>query len=282
MPELPEVETVAARLREVLVNQTITGLEVLNPKSFSGEVDQVIGKTITAVERRAKNLSLVLSNDLVLLTHLKMTGQLIYVSGERRLGGGHPTADWIYALPSAHTRIHYRLSSGDDLFFNDMRKFGWMRLVERAVLEKEWALLGPDINSPHLTRDYLIEQFGRRRVPIKQVLMEPKVVGGIGNIYACDGLNKARISPFRPAHTLTSVETEQVMITAREVIGRAIELGGTTFDGKYVGSDGLSGGYQNETLAYGREGLPCYNCGRPIAKDKLAGRGTYYCPHCQI
>lgn len=282
MPELPEVETITRRLSAVLPGKVIEGVTVYSTKSFSGQQTAIIGARIDAVERRAKVLSLVLSNGLKIATHLKMTGQLIYRDSSTRVGGGHPTADWVNDLPSKHTRIEYQLSAGAQLFFNDQRLFGWMKVLPEGEHAALFADFGPDIIEPAVTVEYLAPLFARKSAPIKQVIMDNQVVAGIGNIYACDCLNLARISPFRPAKSLTAKEVGVLLVAAKQVIARGIELGGTTSDGKYVDINGFAGGYQHELLAYDRLDKPCYNCGSNIIKSKLGGRGTYWCPVCQV
>jgi formamidopyrimidine-DNA glycosylase len=282
MPELPEVETIARRLQQVLPGKKILGVSPLAAKSFIGDPKQLVGATIIRVDRRAKVLSLVLNNGWYVATHLKMTGQLIYIDPSRRVGGGHPTADWTRQLPSSHTRIHYTLSDGADLFFNDQRLFGWMKVLSEFEHATLFAHHGPDITEDQVTVEYLQPLFARRTLPIKQVIMDNQIVAGIGNIYACDCLNLARIAPNRAAKTLTRKEIETLLAAAKQVINRAIELGGTTSDGMYVNIDGFAGGYQEEVLTYGRMGQPCYNCGSNIIKTKLGGRGTYWCPVCQV
>lgn len=282
MPELPEVETIKRRLNEVIPGKQIAKVIVLKDKSFVGNPEVLVGKTIYQVTRRAKILHFHLDDDLHLLTHLKMTGQLIYVDGDQRIGGGHPTADWINQLPGAHTRIQYRFADGSQLFFNDLRIFGWMKLASPAEVLAIEDQLGPDVNSEELTFEYLQEKLARRSQPIKVVIMDNAVMSGLGNIYTCDTLNLARLSPFRPANSLSPEEVERLLLSAKAIITKGIELGGTTFDGKYLDIHGLAGEYQGVALTYGREGQPCYNCGSPIKKVKLGGRGTYYCEVCQL
>ena len=281
MPELPEVETIKRRLQEVIPGKRINDVQVFKDKSFQGEPEALINRVIEKVTRRAKILNFHLDSGLHLLTHLKMTGQLMYVDDTRRVGGGHPTDDWVKELPSKHTRIQYSFDDGTHLFFNDQRIFGWMRVAtpeEYAGMIEE---LGPDVNSDELTYEYLRDKLARRRQPIKVVIMDNTVMSGLGNIYACDTLNAARISPFRLANSLSPEEVERLLQTAKAIINLGIDLGGTTFDGKYVDIHGMAGGYQSHALTYGREGLPCYNCSSPIKKSKLGGRGTYYCEVCQ-
>lgn len=282
MPELPEVETIRTRLSEVIVGHTITSVEILRAKCFQGDQNQLIGAVITAVERRAKVLSLELSTGQSLLIHLKMTGQIIVISNQQRVGGGHPTADWVRDLPSTHTRVIFHFQDPNTtLFFNDQRVFGWLKLVDVHQKQIELAHYGPDIISPDMTPERFWDGLQRTRRPVKVRLMDSQFVAGVGNIYACDALNRAGISPLRPSNSLTRLEAEKLYTATVAVIQKGIELHGTTFDGKYVGVDGFAGGYQKEILVYGRKDQPCKQCGQRIAKQTLAGRGTYYCPSCQ-
>lgn len=283
MPELPEVETIRRRLAEVVVGKVIAGVSVFRTKSFVGDQAAIVGTTIVAIRRQAKVLEIALSNQLSILVHLKMTGQLIVACGDQRVGGGHPTADWVRDLPSKHTRVEITFQDEDtQLFFNDQRVFGWLKVVDNTQKKTELAQYGPDINDLQLTTDYFWQGLQKTRMPIKVRLMDSHFVAGVGNIYACDALNLAKISPFRAANTLSRDESDRLYMAAKQVIERGIALGGTTFDGKYVGIDGFAGGYQAEVLTYGRKGEPCKNCGTALEKATLGGRGTYYCPTCQV
>lgn len=281
MPELPEVETIKRKLSSLIIGKKIIGLEVLKEKSFHGDVSHIIGQEIVGVQRRAKILQLVLRDELRLLAHLKMTGQLIYVDEKRKIGGGHPSADWINDLPSKHTRVIIHLSGDATLFFNDMRIFGWLKLVSENSVKNEFKNYGPDINDPNLDSKYLQKKLAKKRIPIKQALMMNEIVAGLGNIYVCDALNLSCIDPFRPAQSLSFEEIEKVLDASRIVIQRGIESGGATIN-DYVHVDGLAGNYQNQVLVYGRTGEKCKNCGGEIKKSKIAGRGTYFCEGCQI
>lgn len=281
MPELPEVETVKRRLKEILPGKIIQSIKVLHDKSFGGLKRALQGQEIQDVTRRAKVIRIHLPGKQNLLTHLKMTGQLIFVDNQTRVGGGHPTADWVKDLPGKHTRLIYDFTDGSKLYFNDQRIFGWMRLMSDEEVQAQWSQYGPDINDDSLRADYLHDKLANRRIPIKQAIMMNQIVAGLGNIYACDALNIAQISPFRPAQSLSKAELEKLLEAAQQVIGEGLEYGGTTYDGKYVHVDGMSGSYQDVIRAYGREGEKCYQCDGEIVKDKLGGRGTYYCSQCQ-
>lgn len=282
MPELPEVETVRRQLEKVIVGKEIAGIEVFKAKSWSGEIPTVLHQQVKGVSRRSKVLLIRLTNDLTLMVHLKMSGQLIYVDGAFRTGGGHPTADWIQELPSSHTRIAFTFSDQTKLFFNDQRIFGWVRAVNNHLAEQSLEGLAPDVIDPAITAEYLFQKASKRKMPIKQFIMDNQIVAGVGNIYACDALNLAKISPLRPASSIPKAKMEVLLKSMREVIELGIELGGATAHGKYVHVSGLAGKYQDRMRVYDKKGQPCPNCGKMIIKIKLGGRGTFYCPNCQI
>jgi formamidopyrimidine-DNA glycosylase len=281
MPELPEVETLKRRLQEILPGKIITAIKVLHDKSFGGNPKQLQNQKILDVTRKAKIIRIHLPNNLNILTHLKMTGQLIFTDNGNRVGGGHPTADWVKNLPSKHTRLIYDFTDGSKLYFNDQRIFGWMKLMSDGEVELEFSKYGPDINEDALTASYLQEKFSNRRIPIKQAIMMNPIMAGLGNIYACDALNIAQISPFRPAKSLAAQELKRLVKASKQVIREGLEYGGATYDGKYVHIDGMSGSYQDIMRVYGREGKDCNQCKGLIIKNKIGGRGTYYCQNCQ-
>lgn len=286
MPELPEVETIARRLAAHLIGATITGFHVHHPKLVQQPLSNIVGTHITAIERRAKILRFRLSNDLNILIHLKMTGQLILlVSDGQRLGGGHPTSDWVLELPSKHTRASFDMLTSKNeaikLFFNDMRLFGWIRVLSNDQVLDEYSKYGPDILDPVVTPAYFFAQLSRTKRPIKLVLLDPSIIAGVGNIYACDALHLANIHPQRSAQTLTESESNAVLASAVEVIQLGIELQGATIH-SYSQVDGLAGGYQHRMRVYGKAGQPCGVCATLIEKYALSGRGTYFCPQCQV
>jgi formamidopyrimidine-DNA glycosylase len=281
MPELPEVETVVRQLRSVILHKKIAEIEVLKAKSLSGDQALIIGEEITEISRRAKIIRIHLANEQNIVIHLKMSGQLIYVDGEKRVGGGHPTPDWVNALPSSHTRVVFTFDDRTKLFFNDQRIFGWIKIVTHAEVENLMKGLAPDIIDPAVTAQYLFQKAAKRKMPIKQFIMDNQIVAGVGNIYACDSLNLAKISPLRPASSIPLAKMDRLLHSMREVIDLGITLGGATADGKYVHVSGLAGKYQDVMRVYSKKGNPCPNCGAMIIKIKLGGRGTYYCPNCQ-
>lgn len=283
MPELPEVETIRRQLTKVLSGKEVEKIEVLREKSFSGDPNKIKGWVIDKVDRKSKVLEIYFKNknDLV-ICHLKMTGQLIFTEGQKRIAGGHPTADWVRDLPSKHTRIIWYFKDGSKLFFNDMRVFGWMRLTALDKYEKDKKKAAPDIIDNEFTKDYLFDVLKKSKKAIKLILLDQEKIGGAGNIYVNDALFLAKILPTRSASTITRRESDKIWENLRRVIDLGIVYGGASAaDDKYVNTSGLGGKYQEHFQVYQREGQNCRVCGTKIEKIKIGGRGTYYCPHCQ-
>ncbi len=280
MPELPEVETIKRRLAEKIVGKKIGKIEVLREKSFQGNPDQILGLAVTAVTRHAKMICLHLADQPALLVHLKMTGQLIFKDGDIKVGGGHPTADWIGSLPSKHTRVRIDFTDQTTLFFNDQRVFGWLKMIDQDRLADELRNYGPDVIDPIVTTEFLWSKFQHRSVPVKLAIMDNKLISGVGNIYANDGLNLAKIDPRRPAKLLTKTEVKRLHRALLTVINSGIALGGASMK-DYLNIDGLSGGYQNVVRVYQKEGQPCPNCGHGLVRIKQGGRSAFFCPNCQ-
>lgn len=281
MPELPEVETISRQLNEAIRGRTILSVEVLNERSFWGDAKKLCGWEIRSVSRKSKIIQMqFVHQEEVVLVHLKMTGQLIFVDGDKRIVGGHPTPDWVSKLPSRHTRVIWNFKDGTKLFFNDMRIFGWMKLVSRREYEME--LLGkvPDVIDADFTTEYLISILKKSTKLVKQVLLDQDKIGGIGNIYVNDALYLAGIRPDRKANSLTLEEAKKVHKAAVKVIRDGIKYGGASAS-NYVQVTGLGGTYQDHFLVYKKEGQKCSRCGGTIKKIKLGGRGTFYCPNCQ-
>ena len=281
MPELPEVETIVRELDRVLPGKKITAVSVLRAKSFIGDEKELVGKTIGSVERRSKMTVVGFSHyPKKLVIHLKMTGQLIYLSGTHRVVGGHPTPDWVNELPSKSTRIVMELDNGAKLFFNDLRVFGWMKIIQNSEFRIQESRMPPDVTSEEFTVEYFAKVLGKSGRPIKLVLMDQAKFGGVGNIYANDALYLARISPKRKAKEITEKEEGELYEAVKKVINLGIKYGGASVD-KYVDAAGMGGKYQEHFLVYGRNGQKCTRDRDVIKKIKLGGRGTYYCPGCQ-
>lgn len=301
MPELPEVEAIRLKLDQVLRDRKISKIDLLREKSFPHFEEKsvlVLDQKILGVKRRAKVLNFVFENDYSFLAHLKMTGQFIFrgTDGEK-IGGGHPTADWVNELPSKHTRIIFNFDDGSKMFFNDMRVFGWVKVFADQELADQFAHLGPDILSESeieavyagdmeggqsdFDLDYLMEKAKRRTVSIKQFIMNNQVICGVGNIYASEALFDSRLSPIRPASKVKRKEMKKLLASMKKIVKQSVLKGGTTFDGKYVGVDGFAGGFQDDLNVYGRTGEACVVCGAKIERIKQGGRSTFYCPICQ-
>ena len=313
MPELPEVETIARDLTGHILNRRITTVEVFSAKTVSprGAVfkKNLLGRKITKIARRGKLLILSLSQIVpankklaaepldYLLIHLKMTGQLIYIDKTSRVAGGHslkarpqasrpttPTA-WSASvggqLPNSHTRALLNFAGGGQLFFNDLRKFGYLKLATAAELEK---LLKNNYGPEPLTLAFSLSAFSailkNKKTKIKALLLDQKMVAGLGNIYVDETLYAARIRPTRPAGSLKPAEIRALWLAINRIIGLAIKHRGTTFS-DYVDSRGRPGNFSRFLRVYGRSGEKCPNCQGPILKIKVAGRGTHYCPNCQ-
>jgi formamidopyrimidine-DNA glycosylase len=289
VPELPEVETVKRFLEAKILNQTITSLTILTPKSFTSKKNLVEGQKIIKFTRRGKQLSAHLSNDLILLFHLKMTGQLIYVPPPSRVspeGGkvllGHPTKNPFNQLPNKSTRVIFKFKNQSKLFFNDQRKFGWIKIFTPHSLKQFQHHLGIDILNPKFTFDYFCQSLQPTMAPIKSVLLNQSLFAGIGNIYANDALFLAKIHPQTPANQIHRTSALSLYKSVLLVINQSIAAGGSTAkDNKYVRPDGSFGENQFQFRVYQKAGEPCLLCHAKIERFTLAGRGTFFCPNCQ-
>lgn len=287
MPELPEVETVRRGLFELIRGLTIKRVRHDTPKSFPNadqDVEQFfIGADVTDVRRRAKVLLIDLSTDYTIVIHLKMTGQMVY-RGTAVFGAGHPNDSLIGQLPDRSTRVDIEFTDASHLFFNDQRKFGWMRLMPTVEVPNIDFMkkVGPEPLEADFTPAQFAERFKRRaKTSIKAALLDQTVVAGVGNIYADESLWGAKIHPRRLVQTITAQEFEALYHELRDVMGLAIEKGGST-DKNYVNAEGKRGSYMDFARVFRREGKSCSRCGTEIVKFKTAGRGTHICPHCQV
>jgi len=281
MPELPEVETIAKQLGSVLAGNRIVGLTVLSVKSFVGVKTDVVSQKIVSVSRRAKVIIITLDNGKYLLFHLKMTGQLIYIDQNHRIAGGHADHDWHAELPNSHTRIIFDLGDERKLYFNDMRKFGWCRVLTKKELDEYLAKYGPEPLDSGFTLEYLKGKALSSKIAVKKFLMDQSIIAGIGNIYADETLFAARIHPLRPVGSLTDKEWNSVIREAKRILAFAVTKGGTT-DSDYVNAYGTKGGMQDFLKVYHHAGEPCPDgCGGKIEKIVVGGRGTHFCPACQ-
>ncbi|HEX8932275.1 MAG TPA: bifunctional DNA-formamidopyrimidine glycosylase/DNA-(apurinic or apyrimidinic site) lyase [Patescibacteria group bacterium] len=272
MPELPEVETIKLGLQKYLVGHTLVEIELRLPKQFHGDKAQAIGAKILAIRRFGKGLVIDLDNQFSLAIHVKMTGQLIYDAGEKKLD---------LSLPDKYTHIIFHLDHGATLYYRDVRQFGWVKVVPTVdILDLPFFKnLGKE-PLKDLTLDYFRLLIKRYQTPIKQLLMEQRKVAGIGNIYANDALYLAKIHPKRKAASLTDQEIKQLFIAVETVLQKGIKTGGAS-ERDYVNAIGGKGSYQKYFQVYKKTGQPCRRCGTIIERITQGGRGTFFCPICQ-
>ena len=274
MPELPEVETVRVQLEPKLVGLGLERVEILDPRLTrpddpAGVAAELEGERVAALERRGKYLIVRFESGRVLLIHLRMTGQLLHVNGAPLPAG------------DAHRRAVVRLDDGADVIYRDVRRFGTWQLVEADELEPYLATrIGHEPLVRRFTSTRLAETLAGRRAPVKAVLLDQRRLAGVGNIYADEALWRARIHPLQPAGELGPDEIAPLHRGIRAALRAGIARQGATLR-DYRSPDGARGTMQEEFRVYGRAGEPCERCGTPIEKIRAAGRGTWYCPHCQ-
>ena len=286
MPELPEVETVKRGLDRLIVGKEIMAVSHDWPKSFPNDEESVnqfmIGATITGLRRRGKAMMIDLSTNYSLVIHLKMTGQLVFV-GKERFGAGHPNDSLVGELPNKSTRVTITFADSSTLFFNDQRKFGWVKLLPTVQVEQLefFKKLGPEPLVDSFSNTNFIDRVKRRKnTSIKAALLDQTVLAGVGNIYADESLFGAGLHPARRVGQLTNKQLAKLMDEVRTVLELSIEKGGST-DRNYVNAEGKKGSYIDFAKVFRREGQPCLVDGSVILKTRVAGRGTHYCPTCQ-
>lgn len=287
MPELPEVETVRIGLKRLIVNKKIVSEIHDWDKGFpntSADVSQfLIGSNVSDVRRRAKVLMIDLDTKYTLVIHLKMTGQLVY-RGNENFGAGHPNDSLIGKLPDRSTRVVLDFSDGSKLFFNDQRKFGWMRLLPTIEVPNIDFMkkVGPEPLESAFNGKILYERLQRRKnSSIKAALLDQTVLAGIGNIYADEALWGAKIHPETKVNQVSQPQVTKLYNEIVTVLELSIEKGGST-DRNYVNAEGKRGSYIDFARVFRRENLPCPRCGTTIIKIRIAGRGTHVCPKCQV
>lgn len=312
MPELPEVETVRRGLKRLIVGRKILNVEIYNPKSFQasgGDIEQfILGAEIVGARRRAKVLIIDLSTNYSLVIHLKMTGQIVF-RGDEHWGAGHPNESFLDELPNKSTRVEFelggvlsdqtlgrplaaagpRLGSRETdqttvrLFFNDQRKFGWIRLVPTAaVTEMDFIQkLGPEPLTGEPAAEFLKRVRRRNNTTIKAAILDQSVIAGIGNIYADESLWAARVHPATRVRDLSDKKLREILACAIDIMQKSIDSGGSTMK-NYVKADGTRGNYLEKFAnVFRRDGEACPRCGTTIEKIRVAGRGTHICPKCQ-
>ncbi len=287
MPELPEVETVRSGLARLVVKKTIRSISHDTPKSFPNphsEVEQfAVGAHVLAVRRRAKVLMIDLSSGYTFVVHLKMTGQLVF-RGQEMFGAGHPNDSLVGQLPDKSTRVVMEFMDGSHLYFNDQRKFGWMRLMPTlSVPEIDFMKrVGPEPLEQAFTGKVLFDRLQRRKgTTVKAAILDQSVLAGIGNIYADESLWGAQLHPAMLVKNLTKKQVDLLASEIKYVLALAIEKGGST-DRNYLDAEGKKGSYLTFARVFRREGQACPRCGSAIEKTRVAGRGTHICPNCQM
>jgi formamidopyrimidine-DNA glycosylase len=273
MPELPEVETVRARLEPVLTGRRLEQVEIydhrltrpMDPRVVAAELE---GERVRRVERRGKYLVVRFESGRALLIHLRMTGSL------RHAPDGKLSKD-------PHRRAVVRLDDGSDVAYRDVRRFGtWLLLEEDALQQYLAERLGGEPLDRAFTSRRLAERLARRRAPIKAALLDQRTLAGLGNIYVDEALWRARIHPFRPANELSEEEIVQLTRAVKNALRAGIARQGASLR-DYSTPDGRRGRMQSAFKVYGRADRPCERCGTAIEKTRIAGRGTWYCPSCQ-
>ena len=313
MPELPEVETVRRGLANLLPGRTVLRSTTIDsPKSFPNapsDVEQFLYEaTIVGVRRRAKVLIIDLSSEYSLVVHLKMTGQLVF-RGEDRVqnleygirnlevkisetsepptsfAGGHPNDSLVGKLPDRSTRVQIDFTDGSHLFFNDQRKFGWIKLVPTTMVEQMpfFQKVGPEPLDPKTKSEEFIQRVRRRSGSmIKPVILDQAVIAGVGNIYADECLWAAHIHPETRSGKLSDEQLNTLFIELVKILQLSIDQGGST-DRNYVDAEGRKGNYLKFANVFRREGQACHrHPDQEILKIRVAGRGTHICPVCQV
>lgn len=281
MPELPEVESVKLQLNKYLVGHTIQKVEIRNQKIFDGNPKDIEGAKVKNVRRFAKVLSIDLSNNKSLIIHIKLTGQLLY-RGPNLKTPETLSKKVVGGIPGPHTHVIFHLNGGGFLYYNDVRRFGWIRVYDTDKVETEGFVqkLGPE-PFKNLDLDYFKKILSKTGRAIKVVIMDQSKIGGVGNIYASDALWLSKINPKTPAKNLSEEQTEKLFDAIHEVLKNGLKYGGAS-ELAFVTPDGAEGKYQEHTLVYGKQGTLCKNCKKEkIEKYFLGGRGTYVCPVCQ-
>ena len=272
MPELPEVETVRRALAPVVTGARIVDAAIVDQRlvrPFDPDVvaAELVGERVSELDRRGKYLIVRFDSGRVLLIHLRMTGSLRHgATGSLQ--------------PDAHRRAVLSMDNGSDVAYRDVRRFGTWELLESGEIDGYLAAkVGPE-PLERLSARQLGAALARRRAAVKSVLLDQRVVAGLGNIYADEALWRARVHPLRPASSLDRDEVERVHRSIRHVLRLGIHNGGSTLR-DYAAPDGSTGEMQNEFRVYGRDDEPCHRCRSHIDKIRVGGRGTWFCPTCQ-
>lgn len=287
MPELPEVETVRRGLAKLLPGLCVESVVHDWAKSFPNSPADVnkflIGSLVVTIRRRAKVLMIDFNSGYSLVIHLKMTGQLVFRGKQGVFGAGHPNNSLIGKLPDKSTRVTIKFTNGSKLYFNDQRKFGWVKLYPTVEIPNIEFMkrVGPEpLADTFLVKEFRQRFMRRKNTNIKAALLDQTVIAGVGNIYADESLWGARIHPSTLVKNLSSSKLNTLFTELQYVLQLAIEKGGST-DKNYVDAEGKRGSYMDFARVFRRENLACPRCQSIINKTRVAGRGTHICPKCQ-
>jgi formamidopyrimidine-DNA glycosylase len=288
VPELPEVETVCRQLEPEIEGRRIERLEVLDarwcrPMAPAELEAAVAGARIEGLGRRGKYLLLGLDGERTLVMHLRMTGNLILVEGERKLdpSEGRRLYEAERSTSVRHLRARFRLDDGRQLWFTDPRRFGEAFLIDDAGLDARFVKLGVEPFSEEFTPEALGRMVAGRTAPLKSFLLDQSGIAGVGNIYADEALFRARLHPLSPAGSMKAGHLEALRDAVVAALEAGIDGGGASID-DYRDGRGEKGTMQDEFLVHTREGEPCPRCDGMIARIVVSGRSTYYCPNCQV
>jgi formamidopyrimidine-DNA glycosylase len=276
VPELPEVETVRRGLQQGVAGRELRAVEVLHPRAVRRHeagpadfADRLAGRTLLSAERRGKYLWLPLDDGNAVVGHLGMSGQLLVVPPD--------------SPDQVHLRIRFRFADpGRELRFVDQRTFGGLAVAPLVGgVPVPVAHIALDPFDPAFDDDAFVEGLRRRRTGVKRALLDQTLVSGVGNIYADEALWRVPLHWARPTETLPRATARELLRHVREVMGEAIEAGGTSFDALYVSVNGVSGYFDRSLNAYGQQDRPCARCGTPVRRDAFMNRSSFSCPRCQ-
>jgi formamidopyrimidine-DNA glycosylase len=281
MPELPEIESIKKQLGRLLSGHKIVSVEIKSRKTFQGDEKKIIGGKVVGTRRFGKVSVIDLDNGYSVITHLKLTGQYIY-RGPNLLNPKSLSPKVTGGIPGPHTLVIFNLDRGGHLYYNDVRRFGWIKVEKTSEVESEPFIkkLGPE-PFRDLTLDLFRQILSKTSRAVKVVIMDQEKMGGVGNIYANDALWLSKINPKTLAKELKEAEVKLLYSSILKVLKEGLKYGGAS-ELAFVTPDGTEGEYQNHTLTYGHDGEPCERCHKArIEKIFLGGRGTYFCPICQ-
>ena len=273
MPELPEVETVINTIRPHIINKEIEKIEVYYDRLIQSNLDEfktkLIDQKFINVTRYGKFIFLHLTNDFVIITHLRMEGKFRFENSHN--------------LRKKHTSAGFFFKDGTSLAFDDTRKFGLMYLSDEANFKETKMIKKLGIEANKISEndyEFLIKKFKKNKC-IKELLLDQSILAGIGNIYADEILFSTKINPFRKGNDISDEKYHEIFQASNQILNKAITLGGSTIH-SFHPSEGVDGKFQETLLCYGKSGTPCPNCNTTLHKDFIGGRGTTFCPNCQI